>query len=674
MSWLCGDIHDVRVSVQLVGSNFGSVAAAVNVTIDGTPCVIVRKVVDTGVVCRTHVMAGGLVTFEVANQSATGAAVTFDPEKSLPTASVQGVARVPGGTGGSAAATGLPLTGGGLVAVTGKNMIPNAPAEGVIMRTGPAWAGAADCNATLAVLRASGASNFCTAGSVTWTSSSVSCTLPPSRTALVYLSVVTVVSDACKSYTTPWPVFYDPPRVARVAGGGASLLTSGGTRIGLTGQNFPDDTGVFLGGVACAAVEVHNDTTLACTAPAGAGTNVTLSLNSSAYPGVGVLQLPRLAYRAPILAGVAPSSGPAVGGTTLQISGYNFAQGRTSAAVGPYLVVAAGLRVSADGTSLTVVAPAGHGARLNVSFSVGNQSTTLDAAFSYWPPVVSSTLPPVLDGANGGALILNGSNFVPPGVHVSSVHVWVNQNPCVNVVRMSDTTISCAAPPMFVSRAAVVLVDVDGASGRGVTRVACLAGYYGRSDGATCAPCPTGALCPGYDVNPLPLAGYSRVSEALFVPCVPPQSCVGLENATVVGRLAGGASASDAYANCAMGYCDSAGGYGGCARARVGGEICPATTILSPALCNVFVMLLFAEHSSCAAGNICLVVCSFCTTSPFGRITHLSTPQRVPSVHAGILQKPARLHRLPRDGGLLPAHFRGRAARRSSRRGCSAVA
>ena len=546
--------------MQLVGSNFGSVVAAVNVTIAGTPCVI-RSVGDTGVVCRTHVMGGGLVTFAVANQSAIGAAVAFDPAKSLPTASVLGVARVAGGAGQAAATNGLPLTGGGSVALSGNNLIPNAPAQGVIMRTGPAWAGEEDCNATLGVLRASGASNFCKAGSVTWTTASVSCTLPPSRTALVYLSVVTVVGDACKSYTQPWAVSYDPPRVARVAGG-AGLLTVGGARIVLSGQNFPDDTGVFVGGVPCAAVEVHNDTTLACTAPAGAGTNVSLSLNSSAYPGIGVLQLPRLAYRAPILTGVTPSSGPAVGGTVLQISGHNFAQGRTSAAVGQYPVAAAGLRVSADGTALTVMAPAGHGAALNVSVSVGNQSTALHAAFSYWPPMVASTLPPVLDGANGGAVIINGSNFVPPSVRVLSVQVWINQNPCVNVVRVSDTTVSCTAPPMFVSHAAVVVVDVDGASGRGATRVACLAACYGPGDGATCAPCPTGALCPGYDVDPLPLAGFSRATTALFVPCVPPQSCVGLDNGTVFGRLAAGASASDAYANCATGYCDSAGGYG----------------------------------------------------------------------------------------------------------------
>jgi hypothetical protein len=551
--------------VQVIGSNFGSVAAAVNATISGVPCVVLSAG-DTGVICRTRVMAGGLVTFAVGNQSAIGAAVTFNPAISLPTASVLSVTHASGGAS-LVATVGLPLSGGGSVAVGGNNLVPNAPAKGVIMRTGSVWAGDADCSGALAVLNASLTSNVCLAGSVTWNPTSVSCTLPPSRTALVYLSVVTVVGDACKSYTQPMPVLYDPPRVARVAaaggsGGSAALSTHGGTRILLIGKNFPKDTCVFVGGVVCAGVDVYNDTALACTAPPGAGTNVTVSLNSSAYPGFGVLQLPRLAYQAPIVGSVTPNSSPAVGGTLLQISGSNFAEGWTSVAVGPYPAVV-GLRVSASGGDISVVVPAGHGAHLNVTVTVGNQSTTLSDAFSYSQPTVYSTLPSVLDGANGGAVIINGSNFVPLSVPVSAVQVWINQVPCTGAVRVSDATLSCTAPPILVSHAAEVLVKVDGASGQGLTRVACLAGSFGPSDGAKCAACPMGALCPGFDDDPLPLAGFSRVSEAVFVSCVPPESCVGLDSATTRSRRAAGVTAAaDVYANCATGYCDNAGGYG----------------------------------------------------------------------------------------------------------------
>ena len=199
---------------QLIGTNFGTLAAAVNVTTNRAPC-IVLSAGDTGVVCRTHVMAGGVVTFAVANQSATGAAATFDPSVSLPTALVVGVSS----GGGSVGATrGLPLTGGGLVTVSGSNLVPNSPAKGVIMRTGETWAGDADCNIALGVLNSSAASlasTFCIVGSVKWAPETVSCTLPSSQTALVYLSVVTVVGDACKSYTPPKAVLYDTDRTHR---------------------------------------------------------------------------------------------------------------------------------------------------------------------------------------------------------------------------------------------------------------------------------------------------------------------------------------------------------------------------------------------------------------------------------------------------------------------------
>jgi hypothetical protein len=546
---------------QLAGTDFWSVAAAVNVTISGVPCVVLSAA-GTGVVCRTPVMAGGLVALAVAGQGATGPAVTFDPSVSLPPASVSSVVRVAGGTGANAV-VGLPLTGGGAVSMTGNNLSPTPPAKCVVMRTmNSSWIDSADCSAALAVLNASLDSNFCV-GPVTWKLTSVSCTLPPSPTALLFLSVVTVVGDACKAYTVPRRVQYDPPLVTRAAGGTAPLDTSGGSPLVLTGGNFAADSGVLVGGVACTGVAVSNNyTTLKCTAPAGAGANVTLSLNSSAYPGVGVLQQLRLAYAPPSVSGLMPNGGPPVGGTALEIRGSGFAAGRTSVAIGSY-PAAAVLHASADGTSLTMLVPPGHGSGLNVSVSVGGQNATLARGFSYSPPVFFSTIqsshavfPQVVD-ANGGAVVVNGSNFVPPSVPVTSVKVYIAGVACMGVVRLSDTSIGCNAGPMLVTHAAEVLVNVDGATGEGTTRVACMSGFYGPADGATCAPCPIGAACPGMDAYPLPLAGYSRVSQAVFVACVPPESCTQLDPATVQQRIAAGDADADVYANCATGYIDA---------------------------------------------------------------------------------------------------------------------
>jgi hypothetical protein len=53
----------------------------------------------------------------------------------------------------------------------------------------------------------------------------------------------------------------------------------------------------------------------------------------------------------------------------------------------------------------------------------------------------------------------------------------------------------------------------------------CMEGYYGLPGDATCEPCPAHAMCPGGALDPLPLAGYYKVSRSLFAACTPPEAC-----------------------------------------------------------------------------------------------------------------------------------------------------
>ncbi len=572
--------------VQIAGMHFGGPASrdAVNATVAGTPCVLL-SVADSGIVCRTPQMAGGLVSVEIAGQGPDAGAVTFDPSVSLPTAILSGVVSVVPGTTPSAA-VGAPLTGGGSIALAGNNLRVNAPAVGVLLRTGPQWVPDVDCPAAVAAVNASHTSNYCVA--VVWTPSAVTCVMPASTTALVFLANLAVIGDACTP-TAPVAVRYDAPVVASAAP--ATLRTTGGETLTLRGTGFPLDTRVYVNGAECTEPRVASSMLVTCVAPAGAGTSVLLILTSTAYIGSGAAtQALRVAYRAPIVSACDPSSGPTMGGGMMVVHGSNFALHGATAAIGPY--VAAVANVSADGTIAHVVAPPGHGAALNMSMSGGGQTGSLPRAYSYAPPSPTSTTPLVLNAVAGGIVVLNGTGFVPLAVNVSALAVTINGVPCSRPLRLSDAALQCVAPPMLVSHAAVVVVTIDGVVGPpGLSRVACPAGYFGAADGSTCSGCPSGALCGGLDDVPLPLAGFARVSETVFVACVPPESCVALDALTLAARERGGESEADAFRNCAGGYTGSS-----CRSCTPGfyrnGQQCVPCPALSALYLILFVVLL----------------------------------------------------------------------------------
>ncbi len=152
---------------------------------------------------------------------------------------------------------------------------------------------------------------------------------------------------------------------------------------------------------------------------------------------------------------VSPVSGPAVGGTTITITGSGFASGATVAVGG----TAATNVVVVSSTTITARTPAHAAGTVDVVVTMGGTSAQKSAAFTYLPvdppppptPTISTVLPSYGRTAGGTPITITGSGFV------TGVTVTVGGVPALNVVIVNGTTITALTSP---HAAAVVDVEV----------------------------------------------------------------------------------------------------------------------------------------------------------------------------------------------------------------------
>jgi PKD repeat protein len=243
-------------------------------------------------------------------------------------------------------------------------------------------------------------------------------------------------------------------------------LASGGVRVTLSGSGFqafaPGTNTVSFDGVAASAVQMLDDHTLACTAPAHASGLVAVRLVNLN----GVAELASAFRYDPVIdvTGVTPASGSARGGTHVTLQGAAFAVGTAVPTVtfgtAPALDV---VRVS--DTRLTCTTPPGvGGAQVDVRVSGENGADTLAAGYHYFlEPKVTAVSP--ASGPPGGAtaVVLTGSNFTKNAPGPNVVHFGTAT--ALGVVTISDTVIQCSAPPG--AGGASVDVVVDNANGTG---------------------------------------------------------------------------------------------------------------------------------------------------------------------------------------------------------------
>ncbi|MCU0249425.1 MAG: IPT/TIG domain-containing protein [Vicinamibacterales bacterium] len=212
------------------------------------------------------------------------------------------------------------------------------------------------------------------------------------RGALAGLVLAGLTLTACGGSETPTgptdPPVVIAPTVISIAP--TSGPTAGGTAVAISGANFSAGAAVTIGGVAATAVTFVSSTSIQATtgAHAAGAADVTVTVDgrsSTLASAFTYVTLPP-----PTISGISPSSGSTAGGTTVTLTGTNFASGATLTIGG---VAATGV-TALSATSLRAVTGPRAAGVADVVVAVGTQSATLARAFTYSVPAPNP--PPVI--------------------------------------------------------------------------------------------------------------------------------------------------------------------------------------------------------------------------------------------------------------------------------------
>ncbi len=185
--------------------------------------------------------------------------------------------------------------------------------------------------------------------------------------------------------------------------------TAGGTSVTLSGSNFNGTSQVQFGGNNASSFTVNSANQITAISPAGTAGLVNISvINPGGASTAGSAQFSYIAP--PTVNSVAPSSGPAAGGTAVTLTGTGFT-GATSVRFGG--VAATGLTVLNDST-ITVNAPSGSAGTVDVTVTTPGGTSSFRSAdqFTYLAaPSISGISPTAGPLAGGTSVILTGSGF-----------------------------------------------------------------------------------------------------------------------------------------------------------------------------------------------------------------------------------------------------------------------
>ena len=157
--------------------------------------------------------------------------------------------------------------------------------------------------------------------------------------------------------------------------------SQGGTVITITGTGLGSTTAVRIGGVPCTNVDVLSPSSVRATTPPGQPGPASLSVTTA---GGTTLATSPFTYVQQQVTSVAPSSGPAGGGTTITITG-QFLAGATAVTVGG---VACTNVVSVSSTQVTAVTPPGSVGTADVTVTCTKGTVTLQGGYTFLPITV----------------------------------------------------------------------------------------------------------------------------------------------------------------------------------------------------------------------------------------------------------------------------------------------
>jgi hypothetical protein len=253
------------------------------------------------------------------------------------------------------------------------------------------------------------------------------------------ITVVSIVPPTITSIT---------PKVGPIAGG---------TTVTIAGTNFDATPSVTFGGIGATVIS-STATSITAVTPAGSGAGAVNVVVLNPSSGQSATLTKGFTYQgpAPSITSLTPTSGTASGGTSVTITGVNFATGAKvtfDGTAGTSVVV-----VSA--TTITVTTPAhSAGAVSVVVTNADGQSATLTNGFTYTAPAPAiKSISPTSGTRSGGTTVtISGTNFV------SGAKVTFGGT-AATVRSISGTSVSVRTPAHGTGAVNVVVTNPSGQS------------------------------------------------------------------------------------------------------------------------------------------------------------------------------------------------------------------
>jgi hypothetical protein len=232
--------------------------------------------------------------------------------------------------------------------------------------------------------------------------------------------------------------------------------TAGGTAVTIAGANFLNGATVAFGGAAATGVTFVSNTLITATAPAHAAGAVPISVTNSDAQ-TGSLATGFMYVAPPSVNRVLPAVGPQAGGTTVTITGANFANGASVTFAG---VAATGVSTVSD-TSINATTPAHAVGAVAVKITNPDaQIGSLANGFTYIAPAPSvvGVSPGSGPTAGGTAIVITGDNFV------SGASVTLGGTLATGVTVVNAGSITATTPMHGAGAVAVAVTNPDAQS------------------------------------------------------------------------------------------------------------------------------------------------------------------------------------------------------------------
>lgn len=213
--------------------------------------------------------------------------------------------------------------------------------------------------------------------------------------------------------------------------------TTGGTTVTLTGAGMTGSTAVRFGSINATSFTVNSATQItAVSPPRAAGAAAVTVLHPTGNSNS--VTFTYVTAQVPVVTGVAPSTGPTSGGSSITLTGTGF----TGATAVTFAGIPATSFIVNSATQITATTPAGSAGAAVVTVTTPG-GTSAPAAFFFYaaPPVLNSAGPAQGPTAGGVVVTLTGSNLL----NASGVRFGSTDATSFTVV--SATQITATAPP-----------------------------------------------------------------------------------------------------------------------------------------------------------------------------------------------------------------------------------